>query len=152
MPECRRRSLENTAFTALCEGMFLSVWIYQRDCILAEALNLARDLGQVLHDYFPTREVLLEIALTIQRNYTQQNQAGQNFFQLLEAIENSTNTEQQIDYIVDLLMQMMDSACQVLERDRSLADMGLEILNPNIQPLPMELQKGLLNFNLVGIA
>ncbi|KAI6182700.1 Transcription factor AP-2-beta-like [Aphelenchoides bicaudatus] len=135
MPEGRRRSLENTAFTALCE---------------AEALNLARDLGHVLQQYFPTKLVLIEIALTIQRNYMQSGPQAQSFFQLLEDVVNSDgDVERQTNCIVDLLLHIMDTVCSVLERDCSLVDMGIEVPRIGAQPLPTELQKGLYDFNLV---
>jgi hypothetical protein len=95
----------------------------------------------------------MEIALTIQRNITQSTQSTQNFFQLIEAIENSdADEDQQVDYIVELLVLIMGTICSVLERDRSLPDMGIK--HPKFKngahPLPTELQRRLTEFNLVG--
>lgn len=95
----------------------------------------------------------MEIAQTIQQNITQPTQTTQNFFQLLEAIESSDgDEEQQVDYIIELLVSIMGSICSVLERDTSFAQMGLK--HPKFkhggQPLPTELQHKLTQFNLVG--
>lgn len=114
-------------------------------------MNLARDLSQVLQQYFPTKLVLIEVALTIQRSFMQPSSLAQDFFQLLENIENSDgDADQQANYITDLLLLIMDAICTVLERDRSLIDMGLEMPQAGVQPLPAELQKGLYDFNLVS--
>lgn len=114
---------------------------------------MAKDFGEVLNDYFPTKLVLTEVALTIQRSYRQPSPSTQPFFQLLEAIENTEgDSNKQVDYIVELLFSIMNTVCLVLERDRSLVVMGKT--DPKsligLQPLPDALQRGFWDFNLVS--
>ncbi|KAI6219515.1 Transcription factor AP-2 [Aphelenchoides fujianensis] len=129
LPSGRRRALQSTSFTALCE---------------AEAAKLAEDFRGALFKYFPAEALLWEVARVIVQRETEW---AQKYAQALEV----NGEKDEMEAAVDLLTAAFGVAAEVLERDRSLVAMGVESdeLHINQPLLPSELQSGLEQFNLI---
>ncbi|KAI6178114.1 Transcription factor AP-2-beta isoform X8 [Aphelenchoides besseyi] len=129
----RKRTLPPTTFTALCEG---------------EAFKLAEDFGNAIGERLDSRWVRNELVKSFADGLSPR---ATEVLQLLDNFDQLTTKDQMAEAITDLMLATFGCLGGLLERDRSLLEMGygnlVDFVDRNA--LPPELQKQLLELNLV---
>ncbi|KAI6178144.1 Transcription factor AP-2-beta isoform X8 [Aphelenchoides besseyi] len=128
----RKRTLPPTTFTALCEG---------------EAFKLAEDFGNAIGERLDSRWVRNELVKSFADGLSPR---ATEVLQLLDNFDQLTTEDQMAEAITDLMLATFGCLAGLLERDRSLLEMGygnlVDFVDRNA--LPPELQKQLLELNL----
>ncbi|KAI6207612.1 hypothetical protein M3Y96_00027600 [Aphelenchoides besseyi] len=132
----RRVTLKQGAFTGLCEQ---------------EAMKLAEDFQGALSDHLATKTFTKEVKKSV---VDKSSPLHTQFLQLIDNVTQYRIEDRLGDAYDDLKEFMFGSVVELLERDRSLLEMGYG--DPanfvNRKPLPPDLQHQLYALNLVGYA